>query len=197
MSIGLAIFLCSAFPKWADAASSVLTGELVVTNAARNQFRLVEHNGSFTAPAGVSVTALDGKPVRVEFGADGRALQITQMPIEYAPITHGFEVVSGEFVLRDPVTRTFGILGDNRSYSVPQGVDAGLYTGQLVELRLDDQGQVMSINRVSRSADAPLPATGTCIFGNSSVANGTSTCRTGRLLRCTNGLWADTGTPCQ
>src|SRR5512140_3041507 len=93
MFILLGLFLCIQVPGAARAGMAggdrVLTGELVVTNAARNQFRLVEHSGSFTAPPGTSVTEWDGKPVRVEFGSDGRALQISQIPIDYAPITHG------------------------------------------------------------------------------------------------------------
>jgi len=195
----LAFVLCFTVPNTACAAGDrALTGELVVTNAARNQFRLVEHNGTFTAPAGVSVTELDGKPVRVEFGSDGRALQITQMPIDYAPITHGFEVVSGEFVLRDPISRTFGVYGDNRTFTIPQGVDPALYAGHLVELRLDDQGHLMSINGVTRAADAPQsPRLGTCVFGDASVVNGTSICRGGQMLRCSDGMWANTGTPCR
>src|SRR5579862_1406836 len=199
--VALGAFLSFAVAKPACAGSyasdRVLTGELVVTNAARNQFRLVEHSGSFTAPAGIAVTDFDGKPVRVEFGSDGRPVQISQMAIDYAPITHGFEVVSGEFVVRDPVTRTFGISGDNRTYSAPPGMDPGLYAGQMVELRLDERGQVMSINRIARSADAPLSAReGICAFGDATVASGTSICRGGTMIRCAGGAWVNTSRPC-
>lgn len=201
MLILLSLFLCLQVPGAARAGTAggdrVLTGELVVTNAARNQFRLVEHSGSFTAPAGTAVTEFDGKPVRVEFGSDGRALQITQMPIDYAPITHGFEVISGELVLRDPVMRTFGIVGDDRTYVAPQGIDAGQYAGRLVQLRLDEQGQVMNINLISRAADAPLsPSPSKCLFGDASISDGASICRSGVLFRCTDGQWVRLGGPC-
>ena len=128
-----------------------------MTNAAKNQFRLVEHRGSFTAPAGTALEAWDGKPVEVELGRNGRVLQISAMPIHFEPITHGFEVVSGELLLRDAATREFAIAGDNRTYVAPQGVDIGLYAGHLVEMRLDEQGRVMNVHLIARSADAPMP----------------------------------------
>ena len=164
---------------------------------ARNQFRLVQHSGSFTAPAGTALSEFDGKPVQVEFGPDGHTLHIRQMAVDYAPITHGFEVVSGELVLRDPVTRTFGIVGDARTYVAPRGIDAAQYAGRLVQVRLDEDGRVMNINLVARAADAPLsPPLGRCVFGDASIAAGASICRGGRMLRCTDGEWESVGTPC-
>ena len=159
--IVLALFFLLQVPGAAYAGTvagdRVLTGELVVTNSARNQFRLVEHHGSFTAPAGTALEALDGKPVQVEFGRNGQVLQITQMSIHYEPITHGFEVLSGELLLRDPMTHQFGIAGDSRTFVAPKGMDIRQYAGRLVEMRLDEQGQVMTINLIARSGDAPMP----------------------------------------
>ena len=179
------------------AGDRILTGELVVTNAARNKFRLVEHRGSFTAPTGTPVEALDGKPVQVELARDGRVLQIRQMQIHIEPITHGFEVVSGELMLRDPATRTFAIVGDDRTYVAPHGIDVGGYAGRLVEMRLDEQEQVVDINLIARSGDAPLSRSlRGCLLGGASLASGLSICRGGRSLRCADGEWVNLGTAC-
>src|ERR1700687_3734754 len=56
----------------------VLTGELVIVNAAQNRFRLVGHSGTFTAPPGTPVEAFDGKPVEVELSRHGRVLPISE-----------------------------------------------------------------------------------------------------------------------
>ena len=179
------------------ASDHVVTGELVVTNAARNQFRIVEHGGAFTAPAGTSVEALDGKPVRVEIGHDGRVLQITQMQINIEPITHGFDVISGELLVRDPMTRTVGIAGDSRTYRAPTGIDVSRYAGRMVEMRVDEQGQIMNINPISRSGDAPMaPSPRQCLLGGASLANGASICRNGTTFSCMNGEWVSLGTAC-
>lgn len=178
----------------AAAGARVLTGELVVTNAAKNQFRLVQHQGFFTAPAGTSVEALGGKPVQVELGLDGRVVQITPMQIHVEPITHGFEVVSGELLQRNPATHTFTLAGDDRTYVAPKGIDVGSYVGRTVEVRLDEQGQVMNINLVARFGDVPMSRK--CMFDGASVSSGSSICRDGRTLRCTDGEWVDAGTPC-
>ena len=199
----IGLFLAFQVPSEAHAGApgrsdSVLTGELVVTNAARNQFRLVTHSGSFTAPPGISVAALDGKPVEVELGHDGRVSQITQMQVRIEPIEHGFEVVSGELVRPDPASRTFSIAGDGRTYVAPYGVDIGQYAGRMVEMRLDEQGQVMDINLITQSGDMPLPRSSShpCTFDGASVANGSSICRSGVTFRCTDGAWVRLGTAC-
>ena len=46
------------------AGTRVLTGELVIINAAKNTFRLVEHAGSFMAPAGTKSPAFTGALAR-------------------------------------------------------------------------------------------------------------------------------------
>jgi hypothetical protein len=179
------------------AGDRVLAGELVVTNAARNQFRLVDHRGSFTAPAGTALEALDGKPVQVEFGRDGHVLQISQTPIYIEPITHGYEVISGELVLRDPFARTFAIAGDDRTYVAPREVDIGQYAGRLVEMRLDEHGGVKNIKLIPRSVDVPVSRSlQECMVGGASVANGSSICRSGKTFRCADGKWVNLRTPC-
>lgn len=175
----------------------VLTGELVVINAARNQFRLVERQGSFTAPVGTQLEAFRGKPVRVELGQNGRVLQISEMPIHIVPITHSFETLSGEVVLRDPRTRTFGIAGDARTFVAPRATDIGQYAGQLVEMNLDEQGQVVNFTPIARFGDAPPRSlVRKCILNDASLASGSSICRGGTTFRCTNGEWVALGTPC-
>jgi hypothetical protein len=197
--IGLFLVLRAPAVAYAGTTASdrVLTGELVVTNAARNQFRLVEQRGSFTAPAGTALEALEGKPVEVELGRNGRVLRISQMPIHFEPITHGFDVISGELVLRDPVTRTFSIAGDNRTYVAPYRINIGQYAGQMVQMRIDEQGRIMDITSLARAADAPvLRSLSECRIGDASVATGSSICRSGRTFRCATGQWVNLGTPC-
>jgi len=155
----LALSLVLQFPGSAYAGSRserVVTGELVVTNGAHNQFRLATQPGFFTAPTGMALGDLDGKPVRVEFDREGRVVGISQIPVRIEPVKHGFEVISGQLVLRDSQTGRFAIAGDSRTYAVPAGIDIGQYVGQLVELRLSEEGRVMSINRIARSADSPV-----------------------------------------
>jgi hypothetical protein len=200
-TLALIAFLVLTVPDAAragmTAADRVLTGELVVLHGARNQFRLVEHSGSFTAPARTDVAALDGKPVEVELGPDGRVVHIAELPIHIEPIPHSFEIISGELVLRDPIARTFAIAGDERTYVAPRGIDVGQYAGHLVEMRLDEQNQVMNINLNARSADAPaLRSVPPCLFGDTGVASGMSICRGGRTFRCVAGEWVNLGTPC-
>jgi hypothetical protein len=189
--------LPEARAETASLGNRVLTGELVITNAARNQFRLVQHNGSFTAPAGISIEALDGKPVQVELGRDGRVLEISQKPIHYEPITHGFEVISGELVVRDAARRTFAIAGDDHTYVAPSGMNIGQYAGRTVEMRVDEQGRVLDMNLIARSGDAPLSlAPRACLIGDANVANGSSICRRGQTFRCADGEWVNTGATC-
>jgi len=134
----------------AVSAARVLVGELVVTNAAGNQFHLVGQRGFFTAPAGISVEALSGKPVEVELGPQGRVVRITPKAITYAPITDGQEIISGELVTQDPALRSFAIAGDDRRFVAPARYDLGQYAGRIVEVRIDDHGQVRSIDLTAK-----------------------------------------------
>jgi hypothetical protein len=135
----------------AEMADGVLTGELVVTNAEANRFRLVGHDGQFTAPAGKSVEALDGKPVRVTLSHGGRVIAIDPEAIQYQPITHGFETVTGKLVPRAEVPGEFTLVGDDHAYVAPARIDVQRYDGRLVQVSLDDQGRVMSIEPATGS----------------------------------------------
>ena len=172
----------------------VLTGELVIVNAAQNRFRLVGHSGTFTAPPGTPVEAFDGKPVEVELSRNGRVLQISEMPIERRPIAHSMEVVSGQLVVRDPVQRAFTIAGDNRLYVAPASLDVGLYDRRLVEVRLDEQGRVIDLSPVTRSGDAPV--TSVCSYNGQTYRDGVSLCQSGTQFLCERGLWRNIGTAC-
>ena len=175
--------------------SRVLGGELVVTNAGRNQFRLVGHGGSFTAPAGIPVEALDGKPVQVEFARDGRVLQITEEPVPISRIVHSEEVIAGQLVVRDPVARMFSFASDDRIYTAPAGVDIRPYSGHMVEVRLDEQGQVAAVAFAKHSRAVP-PVGATCVFNSQSYSDGTEVCQSGMQYRCDEGVWTGLGTTC-
>jgi hypothetical protein len=175
----------------------VLTGEFVVTNAAQSQFRLVAHRGSFTAPAGTALSALDGKPVRVDLDRQGRVLEISQMPIRIEPVTHGFDVLRGELVVRDASRRMFTIAGDDHTYVAPVGTSIGPYAGRSVELRLDEEGRVMRLNPAEEPGGTTMAQSPRkCMFGDASVTDGSSICRHGATLRCADGTWVDIGTAC-
>ncbi len=176
------------------AGTYVLSGELVATDGARNRFRLVGHGGSFTAPAGTSVEALDGKPVTVEFASGGQVLQISKMPIHIEPITRSYEIVSGQLVLSDPAMRTFTFAGDSRVYRAPAGIDIGLYAGRRVEVRVDDQGRVMDLSPIGSPASTPLAST--CSYDGQGYSDGASLCQSGTQYRCERGTWYGLGSPC-
>ena len=178
-----------------ETANRVFTGELVVTNAGRNQFRLVGHGGSFTAPAGVPVEALDGKPVQVEFARDGRVLQISELPVPISRIVHSEELISGQFVVRDPVARTFSFASDDRIYTAPAGMDIRPYGGQMVEVRLDEQGQVADIAFAKHSLGASPTGT-VCVIDGQSYGDGTAVCQSGVEYRCELGVWRRLGMLC-
>ena len=173
--------------------SHVLISELVVTDAAKNRFRLVGHGGSFTAPAGTPVEVLDGKPVVVEFAPDGRVLQISEDPVRIDRITRSYEIISGQLVLTDAALRTFTIAGDNRVYDAPSGIDIGPYAGHMVEVRVDDRGEVMDIGPAARSR-APLALA--CPYNGQGYSDGALLCRSGTQYRCEAGAWRSLGFAC-
>jgi hypothetical protein len=177
------------------ADGSVLSGELVVINASQNRFRLVGHSGSYIAPAGTRIEEFDGKPVQVEISHGGHVLQISEMPIHYVPITHGFEVVRGQLQVTDPWTRTFAIAGDDRMYVAPPGVDIQPYAGRMVELRLGERGQVTHIDLAAPSV-AALPVTSTCSYNGHGYSDGASLCQSGAQYRCDRGTWRSLGLTC-
>jgi len=171
----------------------ILVGELVVTNAARNQFRLVDQGGVFTVPMGMSVEALSGKPVEVELGPQGRVVSIAPKEIEYVPITDGEEIISGELVMRDPATRAFAIAGDDGSFVAPVGDDLTPYVGRVVTVRIDDRGQVKSVELAAAGA---LPPLNRCRVGAATVADGSTICHDSTTFRCRDGEWVRVGGTC-
>ena len=192
-----------SFPQSLPAACAqtmtdhVVAGELVVTDVANNRFRIVGHGGSFSAPAGASVEAFDGKPVRVELTGAGRVLRISEAPVHYEPITHAFETISGQLLVTEAAPRTFTIAGDSRVYVAPTGIDIGLFAGRMVEVRLDEQGRVSNIDLTARSdGTTELPAPRACMIGGATVASGSSVCRSGTTFRCRDGEWMNVGTAC-
>lgn len=172
---------------------NVISGELVAIDGTRNQFRIVGHGGTFTAPAGFSVHALDGKPVYVEL-AGGRVVQISEMPIPIKPVEHGFETVTGELVVRDAATGSFMIAGDGRIYAAPPDVDIRQYAGRRVELRLDEQGRLIDLHLATASDGAPLaPLASTCAYNGQAYSEGISVCQSGTQYRCGAGTWRTVG----
>lgn len=178
----------------AGTADRVITGELVPTNAAANRFRLVGHGGQFTAPAGTSVEALDGKPVRVTLSHGGRVLAIDREAIRYEPVTHGFEIVTGKLMPRAEVPGEFTLVGDDHAYVAPARIDVRRYAGSVVQVSLDDQGRVMSIEPAAGSAAARSAAN--CSYGGKTYSEGSSLCQAGARYRCESGMWDSLGMPC-
>lgn len=202
----LALMLCGAT---AHAAERVVHGELVVLNGSSSQFRIVGTNGTFTAPAGTPLQALDGKAVNVEL-SDGRVTQISEQPVVITPVTSGFETVRGQLVLRDATARSFGVAGDASTYEAPAGLDLRPYAGKWVEATIDGDGRATQVTLLAdRPPPAPvppaapaangaaLPGRTTCAIGDATVSNGSSICRAGITHRCDNGAWVSLGTACQ
>ncbi len=172
----------------------VLSGELVVINAAQNRFRLVGHSGSYIAPAGARIEELDGKPVQVEISHRGHVLQINEMPIHIEPIAHSIEVVRGQVQVTDAGTRTFAIAGDDRIYVAPPGVDIQPYLGRMVELHLDERGRVAQIELSAPFVGAPM--TSACSYNGQGYSEGASLCQSGAQYRCEGGTWRRIGLAC-
>jgi len=176
-------------------AESSLTGELVVIKGTADRFRLVGHGGTFTAPSGVSIAELDGKPVRVELAANRRVLDIDEIPIEIQPIVHGFEIISGELVAIDPAARTFSIAGMDRVFVAPPGFDVRHYAGRRVNLRLDERGQLLTVRQAELTA-ADAPMSDACPHDGRYFLSGTLICRGDTQYHCERGSWRNLGTGC-
>jgi hypothetical protein len=172
----------------------VVTSELVATNVARNQFRLVGHNGWFTAPPGTSVEALDGKPVQVEFGHDGHVLDISLAHTPIDRITHSMEIVTGQLIVQDPVLRTFSLAGGNRVYVAPPDIDVRPYGGQRVRMHLDEHGRATVIELAAQHGNVPVGSL--CVYDGQSYSEGASTCQFGTQFRCESGAWQSLGVAC-
>lgn len=185
--------LCSIAPPSAGADSTV-SGELVVTNAGTNQFRVIDHPGYFQSPSGIPLEALDGKPVIVELSENRRVLSIREKRIHIEPITVGYEVVTGELVLVDTARGTFAIAGAPQTYLAPPALDIRRYAGQRVELLVDDRNQVMQV----RPADQPggALAVGRCSYDGTTYGDSVTLCQTGTQYRCESGTWRSLGVDC-
>lgn len=188
------------------AGQQMLSGELVVLDAGSGRFRLVGHDGAFTAPGGTPLAALDGKAVTVEL-ANGRVARISERPVAITPVTSGWETVRGQLELRDAAGGTFGVVGDRQSYSAPAGLDLQPYVGKWVQASIDADGRATAVTLLAdRPPPAPptlapgaaaAPARGTCAVGDATVSSGSTVCRAGVTQRCDDGVWVSLGTACQ
>jgi hypothetical protein len=184
----------------ARAAGREISGELVILKTGNRQFRIVDHGGSFTAPAGVSLEEFDGKPVRVELGSGGQVLSITEKPIETNPLMRNYQIVTGQLVVTNAAAGSFTIAGDGRSYLAPLGVDVRPYANQMVDVFIDEQGQVKSIDRAKNSALPVAPVmpynAGVCSYNGLAYEEGVLTCQSNTRYRCEAGVWRSVGGPC-
>lgn len=133
-------------------AERVLTGELVVVGAPR--FRLVGHDGTFKAPPGAPIVALEGKVVDVAMETDGRVLAVTERQIAITPRVVILEKVRGQLVVLSAAERSFTLTGDTRVYGAPLGIDLAPYNGKWVETTLDADGRVTTLRLVPFSSAA-------------------------------------------
>ena len=177
-------------------ADQVVSGELVMLKDNANRFRIVEHAGTFTAPAGTPLDSLDGRPVEVVLGSNGRVRSITEMPVAIDPVVSGWETVRGQLQVRDGLVRTFTFAGDDRVYVAPAGVDIAAYAGRWVEARLDTSGRVTQLRAASAPQGAVVPAAPTCAYRGEAYGEGASVCQAGMQFRCEGRAWRNLGTAC-
>lgn len=198
--LSLSLFLSlSLSPSYA--AEREISGELVILKSGNRQFRIVDHGGSFTAPTGISLDDFDGKPVRVTLGSDGRVLAITEKPIETNPMMRHYQIVTGQLVVSNAAAGAFTITGDGRPFLAPPGLDVRPYANQMVDVFLDEQGQVKSIDRAKGAAlpsgYVPPPLTNpVCTYNGQSYADSMLLCQSGTRYRCETGVWRSIGGPC-
>lgn len=183
--------LCSALPS---SASSVISGELVVTNESTRQFRIVDQPGYFQAPSGMTIQHLDGKPVIVELSGNRQVLNITEKHIPIDRVESVYQTVTGELVLVDATRGTFAIAGAPQTYFAPRGIDVQRYAGQQVELFLNQQGEVMQLTFAGPGSGQL--AVGGCSYNGRTYGIGMTMCQTGTQYRCENGVWRNMGSPC-
>lgn len=210
----------------APAVAEMLSGELVRLGEG-NRFRLVGHDGTFTAPAGTPLEQLDGRAVTVEVSG-GRVVQISDRPVAITPIVSGFETVRGQLVVRDPVAGSFNFASDSRVYIAPASIDIAPYGGKWVEVTLDARGEVTALKLIAAPSeplgapaappaavppappaepivgspsmpqpDAVVSGAATCRVGDATVASGSTVCRAGTTAMCNNGTWVSLGTACR
>lgn len=185
-----------ALPSVAAASTSVMTGELVAEGG--NQFRLVGH-GRYTAPPGTPLQALDGKTVQVELAA-GKVVSITEAPVAVNPVVHGVSTVRGELRVADPATRTFTFASDTQVYTAPPSIDIAAYNGKMVEIKLDEHGQVTDFKLVGpapQGAYGVPPIAGSCMYQGQTYSAGAAVCQSGTQYRCDGIRWQSLGSVCQ
>ena len=184
-----------------------LTGELVAIDGSPTHFRIVGQNGTFVAPSGTTVTALDGHNVEVEV-ANGHVASITEVHVPIAPVTHGVSTVRGELVVADALGRRFSFAGDTQTYVAPPTIaDIAPYAGKMVEITLDDTGQVTDFRLLPPGA-VPAPASlntypsngyavaTTCSYRGEAFTAGAAVCQAGTQYRCDGTTWRSLGTSC-
>ncbi|MGH7785689.1 MAG: hypothetical protein ACRERC_02425, partial [Candidatus Binatia bacterium] len=157
----VALGLCSALALWfptSAPAEGVLSGELVVLEGAKHRFRLIGHEGSYTAPAGTPLDELDGKNVQIELGSGGRVTQITEAPVRVEPVVSGVSTVRGQLLVQDGERGTFTFAGDTQTYTAAPGFDIRPYNNQWVQIELDSSNRVSDVDLVSAPAVAPPAA---------------------------------------
>src|SRR5690554_6130341 len=103
--------LCVAATAAAEPGRTV-RGELVVLPGSTTQFRIVGHRGTYTAPSGMDIVALDGKTVDVELSSSGRVAQIVHRSVPIDHVEHGWSTVRGQLIVRDPASGRFTFYGD-------------------------------------------------------------------------------------
>jgi hypothetical protein len=196
--LGALLMLFTALPC---SAVTTIEGELVVIDGHPNQFRIVDHAGQFTAPAGISVEGLDGKPVIVELSDNRQVLRITEKHIPIDPIVHEYETIVGELVVVDATRGSFAIAGTDRTFFAPRSIDPGRYVGRRVEVFVGRDGEVRQIQLAPtssfRNAPVYMPATSNCSYGGRGYAPGESLCQAGTQFRCEAGTWRSLGVACQ
>ena len=197
--------MLGAVPSVAVAeATSTLTGELVAEGG--SQFRLVGH-GRYTAPPGTPLQALDGKTVQVEL-ASGRVVSITESPVPVNPVMHGLSTVRGELRVTDPTMRTFTFASDPQVYTAPPSIDLAAYNGRMVEVNLDEHGQVTEFRLLGPAPQGAYgvppvvgygapPVTGSCMYQGETYSAGAAVCQSGTQYRCDGVKWQSLGSGCQ
>lgn len=183
-------------PAAAYADERVLSGELVVLKGTTSQFRIVDNDGTYSAPSGVSLEPYDGKAVRVTVN-NGRVTSIEPQNLDIRSVEHTTSTVQGQLAVGDAVNRTFTIAGDPKVYVAPSYMDIRPYNGRMVQVRLDDSGQVAAIDPVGLPAGPALsaPVTG-CSYGGQNYSEGSAVCQAGSQYRCEQGAWRNLGTAC-
>lgn len=196
--IVLAVAVGSCAHRAFASPARTLTGEMVVTDASANRFRVVGQDGHYTAPVGTPLQALDGHNVNVDLTSNGRVIQISEAPVHIDPITHDFGTARGEVVVLDGTTGRFRFSGDDQSYIAPTNVDVTSYAGRLVEIRLGEGGRVTDMRLVgSPQTYGSAPAGSACSYRDQAYTAGAAICQSGTQYRCDGVQWQSLGLACE